>query len=105
MAITDPNKIDFISTQENNIFLTISDHLDWEDPSFHLQALQTKLNSYIAFIESGEIYETYPYAKGRRLIIEITSPYGLSKEGTLFLKKATSVLSSINIELNHRVIE
>ncbi|MXV49501.1 hypothetical protein GS399_00835 [Pedobacter sp. HMF7647] len=62
MAITETNSIDLIGTDKRKglVILTISDHLDWEDYEIHCHQLQCKLNDYRQFIESGQLYETYP---------------------------------------------
>ena len=52
----------------------------WDD-SEHLLLLQEKLNSYLAFIESGEIYESYPRAMGRQLVIDLVLKHSPSVEG------------------------
>jgi len=54
--------IDFISVDQNGpVVLTISDHLEWGSDG-HLFQLQEKLNSYLAFIEGGELLNEYPEA-------------------------------------------
>ena len=70
MSITNPQVIDIwaIPTWEpDNVVLIISDHLEWggkAEQGEHLQLLQDKLNTYVAFIESGEIYTEIPNALG-----------------------------------------
>lgn len=65
MSILDTNKIDGIgkSVNENKLALMIADHLDWENELQHLTFLQDKINAYISFIESGQVYNVYPDAK------------------------------------------
>jgi len=65
VSILDKNKIDGIgkSMGENKLALMIADHLDWEDELQHLALLQDKINAYVSFIESGQIYSVYPDAK------------------------------------------
>ncbi|MNI54757.1 hypothetical protein D3C73_1096690 [compost metagenome] len=65
MSVIDKNKIDGIgkSKSENKLALMIADHLDWENELQHLTFLQDKLNAYISFIESGQVYSLYPDAK------------------------------------------
>nr|WP_211171156.1 DUF6572 domain-containing protein [Bacillus sp. DNRA2] len=41
----------------------IADHLDWENELQHLKLLQDKINAYISFIESGQVYSVYHDAK------------------------------------------
>ena len=72
MSIEDPNVIDFVSLDQNgNVFLTISDHLEWDADNEHLLLLQEKINSYLSSIESGDIYKKYPKAKGLKIIINL----------------------------------
>lgn len=67
MSVEDKNKIDAISTNNNNqVALTISDHLLWDDNNEHLIILQDKINSYLDFLESGQIDESYPSAIGKK---------------------------------------
>lgn len=66
MSIMESNKIDAIAVdkENNRVVLMIADHLDWEYEGIHLKMIQDKVNAYISFIESGQIYEAYPKAKG-----------------------------------------
>ena len=65
MSILEKNKIDGIgkSKNENKIALMIADHLDWENELQHLTLLQDKINGYITFIESGQVYDVYSDAE------------------------------------------
>ncbi|WGV58812.1 hypothetical protein QIH01_25605 [Brevibacillus brevis] len=65
MSVLDKNKVDGIgkSKTENRLALMISDHLDWENELEHLKLLQDKMNAYITFIESEQIYNVYPDSK------------------------------------------
>jgi hypothetical protein len=60
MSVEQKDVIDAIGVNKESgeVVLTISDHLDWEDTSAHLLVLQDKINTYIAFIESGEILQS-----------------------------------------------
>ncbi len=59
MSITDPGSIDLVATRPGTeqVRLVITDHLPWDDVQAHCLLLQEKLNTYIAFVESGEVYE------------------------------------------------
>jgi hypothetical protein len=102
MSIDQPDIIDFISIHRatGKVFLTISDHLDWSDPHAHLVKLQDKLNAYLRFCESGEIYTTYPKAKGRNIVINIAAQFPFSPEGQAFLSKARTAIESAGFALN-----
>lgn len=72
MSIDQPNVIDFLRIDETEgcCLLAIADPLEWNSWE-HLQALEKKINNYLAFIESGEIYEARPDAKGHAIEISI----------------------------------
>ncbi|WP_086357506.1 DUF6572 domain-containing protein [Gilliamella apis] len=106
MSIEDTNKIDMIGKLKNNesvISLGITDHLSWNDEiNNHLFLLQEKINSYLRFIESGEIYESFPAAKGKiNFLIEIFFQYKIPQECINFLDKVNELLSSTNIRLKY----
>ena len=66
MTVEQADKIDIISIDPTGqVILTVSDHLPWSDAVQHQLILQTKLNKYLAFIESGEILQSYPDSQGR----------------------------------------
>lgn len=93
MSITELEKIDFISIDPEGIVrLTISDHLDWKDEEFHLRILQDKINRYLEFIESRQIYEKYPDAQGKELRIDVISKYEFTTLGNNFIKAVNDKL-------------
>jgi hypothetical protein len=57
MSITETNKIDIIATHASSsiVKLVITDHLSWEDFDSHAQMLEDKINTYLTFIESGQL--------------------------------------------------
>jgi hypothetical protein len=96
MAIDNLEIIDFVSIDRNdNVVLTISDHLPWDNENTHLLILQNKLNVYLSAIESGDLLEKYPEAKGRQIIINVTAKYGPVKDANAFLGKARDFLNSL----------
>lgn len=106
MSITDIGKIDFISIQDLNcVVLTISDHLDWEDEYSHLMLLQDKLNSYLRFIESGEIYDSYPDAKDKKIVIQIVKKYSITAKGEEFIRSAKKNIRDAGFDLISTFLE
>jgi hypothetical protein len=102
MSIEDPNIIDFVSLDPiGNVFLTISDHLEWDADNEHLLLLQEKINSYLGAIESGDLYNKYPKAKGRKLIINLTTKYSPNEEGYIFLKKVKTMLETAGYDFKY----
>ena len=106
MAIDNDNIIDFIGIDEENneVILTISDHLDWELKMDHLLKLQAKVNAYIDFIDSGEIHKEYTNSIGRNIVIEIRGKYDLPKDSDVneFCNKLESVLKEVNITIRFK---
>ncbi|MCG8332078.1 MAG: hypothetical protein MI974_30610 [Chitinophagales bacterium] len=107
MSILDSRKVDFIGIEvgSNDVILTISDHLDWKNSEFHLEKLQNKINNYIKFYESGQIYEDYPNAKGKNIIIALTLAEPLNEEGTDFCVEAKQILNGMGLDLRIEVIK
>jgi hypothetical protein len=92
MSVDEFKVVDIVSTDKNrNIVLTVSDYLAWEEPARHLLVLQEKINVYLSFIESGEIYEKYPDAKDRPIRIEVVFKYQPTSKAHL-LSKAKSIV-------------
>lgn len=92
MSINQTNTIDIIGTApQGTVVLTISDHYSW-DETWHLELLQDKINAYLQFIESGQIFEDYPNAVGRTIVIEAVMKYQPSFEAILFLEKAEKII-------------
>lgn len=62
MGLEQAAVIDFIGIDEVSgvVHLTIADAREWD--ADHLRVLQEKLNAYLAFVESGELYSAYPSA-------------------------------------------
>ena len=93
MSVNQTETVDLISTTpDGKVMLTISDHHSW-DETWHLQLLQDKINSYLQFIESGQIFEDYPNAAGRELIIETVMQFEPNEEGISFLEKAKEIVT------------
>ena len=107
MSVEEIDKIDFISLKEgtNQVILTISDHLDWIDADYHLEILQDKLNTYLGFCESGEIYESYPKAEGKEIIIEVKGKYPLNSVAEEFYEQAKEAIEEAGFELRFELFE
>ncbi|MGB7604161.1 MAG: DUF6572 domain-containing protein [Lutisporaceae bacterium] len=106
MSIIDKDKIDSIGINKKNgdVMLGISDHLDWSNEYEHLIMLQDKINSYLKFIESGEIYESYPKAEGKNLEIIIYAKYDVSEKGKEFLDVAYKTIEEAGFCLSYTII-
>ena len=95
MTVDQQRVIDIVSNDKlGSTILTISDHLDWIETDQHLEILQDKINAYLAFVESGEIYEKFPETRSRPIRIEVVFQHKPNPEGFLFLSKAQSIVES-----------
>ncbi|HHS7810312.1 DUF6572 domain-containing protein [Pseudomonas putida] len=103
MSVIDAKTIDMwgIPKWDNSkIILGIADHLAWGDKAEqgeHLLVLQEKINNYIAFIESGEIYTEIPSALGKSPVIRVQGKYELPEQGELFIDRVAETLKDVGI--------
>ncbi len=104
MSVEDLKTIDCIGIpieSPDEVNLGISDHLDW-DVSFdeHLYMLQEKINAYLRFIESGEIYQSFPPAtQTSKKVIEVFFKYEPPSQATPCLSHVADCLKQLGIEL------
>lgn len=89
---------------EARVVLTIADHLDWSEESAHLMLLQEKINTYVRFIESGEMVDAYPQSRGRTPLVDVVRKYELSDAAREFFQKASLALRPASIELRSRAL-
>lgn len=93
MGVQNTNEVDMISlNKETGICtLTIIDSLDWRNEEEHLLLLQEKINVYLSFIESGEVYTTYKPSKGKKFEIKICFKESIPDSCILFLQQASKI--------------
>ena len=103
MSIEEVGVVDAIGVgkETGQVFLTISDHLEWSDE--HLLLLQEKLNLYISFVESGELLEVYPDSKGREVVISVVFKYPPDVRGEDVLSKVGSVIEQVGAKFVFQV--
>jgi len=89
MSIEQTDKVDAFGVDKitKECVLTISDHLDWSADTDHYLLLQEKINTYLAFIDSGEILEAFPNAKDKKIRIDVVFKYEPTDTKTLDLLK------------------
>ena len=105
MSVEQTDVVDIISfdRETGQVVLTISDHLDWSDSVGHQAILQKKLNTYLAFVESGEILEQYPKAKDRPVVFKVVFRVPPDDSGRTFVAKAREVIESAGFTLRDEV--
>ena len=102
MSVEDQKVIDIIHSEKEGggVTLTITDHLEWGDGE-HLMKLQEKINSYLAFIESGEIFEQYPGAAGKIIKLNVVCKFRPDSEGERFLNLCREAIAKAGFEFNY----
>ncbi len=94
MSVENLNILDAVSIDKNkNVVLSISDHLEWDEGNEHLLILQNKINLYLTAIENGSLYEEYPDAKNRDIVINIAAKFSPNNDGEIFLKRVKETLN------------
>jgi hypothetical protein len=96
MAVDNLSFIDFVAIKANTkeVALVISDHLEWDENNEHLLILQNKINAYLEGIENGSLYEGYPDAQNRNILIEVVAKHEPNEIGRKFLEKTEADLKA-----------
>ena len=105
MSVEQTDVVDIlgIDRKSGHVVLTISDHLDWSDSVGHQTILQKKLNTYLAFVESGEILEKYPDARNRAVAFRVVFQVPPDESGQAFVARARQVIESAGFTLRDEV--
>jgi hypothetical protein len=102
MTVEDVDKVDRLAfdRKTGDVRLLISDHLDWgENEAEHLLVLQNKLNTYLGFVESGQLYAKYPRAAGKRIIFYVMGKFPLNEEASKFYRLAGKAIQDAGFSL------
>ena len=107
MSVNQTKIIDLIGIEKStgHAVLTIADHRDWKNVQQHLCLLQAKINSYLAFVESEEIFECYPDARGRQIVISVTFQFAPPPEGLSFLLNAKLTIEAAGFGFRFEVLD
>jgi len=99
MSVVETDSIDAIGMEKEakRVFLSIIDSLVWDDENVHLFTLQEKINTYLYFIESGELLKALPDAKGFDIAIEVILKHIPTDQAITFFDKTTQILLDKNI--------
>lgn len=94
MSVVDTDSIDAIGMEKEvkRVFLSIIDSLVWDHDDVHLFTLQEKINTYLYFIESGELFKALPDAAGFDIAIELILKHMPSDQAITFFDKTTQIL-------------
>lgn len=94
MSVVETDVIDAIGLEKEaqRVFLSIVDALVWDAENVHLYTLQEKINTYLHFIESGELDRALPDGKGFDIAIELILKHMPSDQAINFFDKTTQIL-------------
>jgi len=106
MSVEQTDVVDMLSIdrESRHVVLTISDHLDWSDSVGHQTILQKKFNTYLAFVESGEMVGQYPNLKNRPVAFRVVFRVSPDEEGRAFVARAREVIESAGFSLWDEVL-
>lgn len=97
MSVAESHTIDLVATRPHSstVKLVIADHLDWDDLEWHLELLQAKLNSYISFVESGQLLEVKepPIPRSPEVEIVLAAVFPPPNEAEPFLAQVRQFLA------------
>lgn len=85
--------------------LVISDHPPWDEGDDHLRILQEKINTYIAFVESGQVFRIGDpnITRDSVMRIEVVMRHAPTVEAQAFFARGATFLAGIGLELETRV--
>ena len=106
MSVDHSDGIDAIGIERTtgNVILTIADHLDWTDADAHEIKLQAKLNAYLRFVESGQMLDAYPNARGRVVVFDVVLRVPPTPRENDFFDRVRQILADAGFELRARVL-
>jgi hypothetical protein len=112
VTLAHPEVIDWLGIEKDTgyVVLTIVDDLDWTDEHSHLLALQDKLNRYLAFIESGEVFDRLledvkrPVVRDTPIKVSILAKFPPPARAREFIEHAQSTFMDAGFALSFKVL-
>jgi hypothetical protein len=105
MTVVEPSVVDFITINNaGEAVLTVSDHLSWKRVDEHLFHLQEKINAYLIFVGSGELYRKCPPARGCPIVIEVVMKHEAPEKALRFFDEVAEVIEGAGFQFILRTI-
>jgi hypothetical protein len=109
MTVLETDIVDYVYLEDDTQtpVLVVSDPLTWRPPEDeeHLEALRTKLNSQIAFVETGQIKGVWPGFAGGLVRVEVVARFALNPAAEEFYGVAGRVMQKANMDLQFRLCD
>lgn len=101
MTIEQTSVVDiaYINSETGSVHLSITDHLEWDGE--HLFLLQEKINCYLSFVESGEIFDTFPKFRGKKIQVDLISKFEPTEEALHFIGHVKVILEQAGFGFAH----
>ena len=61
-----------------------------------------KSDAYFRFVESGQIWESYPEAAGRQVVIDVIGKFPLPQIGIDLLERASDACANLGVRIRYR---
>ncbi len=109
MSVLETDIVDYVYLEDDTQtpVLVVSDPLTWKPPEdeVHLEALRDKLNSQIAFVETGQIKGVWPGFDGGLVRVEVVARFALNSAAEEFYDVAGRVMQQANMDLQFRLCD
>jgi hypothetical protein len=106
MSVMESNTVDFVvpENKDGTALLIIIDQLPWQiDEDDHLVMLQDKINTCLAFVESGQLISDFPKAKSRKVVLQIWGLYAPSAKGEKFIAAVRPIAAQLDIDVQFKL--
>lgn len=107
MSVSETDKVDIVAARPGSsvVKLVIADHLSWEDFEAHARVLQDKINTYIEFIDSGQLQtlQSPKIPDDPELHIALVLQYPPSDAAGQFLAKVHGFLADMGLAFDVEV--
>ena len=112
MRLAEADIVDYLSLEKGGsaVIVTLLDDFEGPDLMQRLALLQRKINRYLDFIESGEVFVQLARTTGHRVNhstpvrVEIVAKQDLVGEGERFLTHVASAAKDVGVGLSFRVL-
>jgi hypothetical protein len=96
MAIENTSEVDLITIEHATgvTVLALFDALDWgvANEQRHLVLLEAKLNAYLQFIESGQLFEVSPESRGTPVVVSVHFKWEPSDRALKILRSMRAII-------------
>ena len=109
MSVLETDLVDYIylDDESETPVIVVTDPLTSRPPEdeAHLDALREKLNSQIAFIETGQIKSVWPAFKGGLVRVEVIARCALTDTAERFYDLARKTMTGANMDLRFQLLD